>query len=143
MVYIPVHIVVQMLSHIATLKLALAKEFGLSHFQFLTLVLVGSNDRLPIKELKRKLPAPGSSLTFTLDSLEKKKLIKRHRSKEDRRQWLLSLSSKGRQLYQEILKAEGEAILPTLEKLSEAEKATFLKIAQGIMESGIRSRGDK
>ena len=114
------------------LKVALAKQYGLNIFQLLALMLVGSANGLSIKELREKLSIPGSSLTFTIDSLEKKKLIKRQRSKEDRRQWLLSLSARGERLYAEILKAEGEALSPTLEKLSETEKATFLKLAEEL-----------
>lgn len=138
MVHIPPHIIVQMFSHAATLKLVLAKQFGLNSLQFLALLLIGSTNKLSIKEMRRKLSIPGSSLTFTIDSLEKKKLIKRQRSKEDRRQWLLSLSAKGERLYAEILKAESEAISPALDKLSETEKVTFLKIAEEIAKAGAR-----
>ena len=96
---IPAHVVAQIFSYAAMLKLALAKQHGLNVFQLLALTTIGSIDGVSIKEVRRKLSIPGSSLTFTIDSLEKKKLIKRQRSKEDRRQWLLSLSAKGEQLY--------------------------------------------
>lgn len=133
MVPISAHLIVQILSHLTILKLALAKQFGLNPFQFLVLILVGSNGRLSTKELKQKLSLPSSSLTFTLDSLERKRLIKRQRSKEDRRQWFLSLTAKGRQLYEDILETEGEVVLPALDKLSETEKTVFLKLAGEII----------
>jgi MarR family 2-MHQ and catechol resistance regulon transcriptional repressor len=133
MIPISAHFVVQILSHAAMLKLALAKQFGLNPFQFLTLILVGSNERISTKELKQKLSIPGSSLTFTIDSLERKRLIKRQRSKEDRRQWFLSLTAKGKQLYDEILETEGEVVLPALDKLSETEKTIFLKLAEDLI----------
>jgi len=136
MVHIPAHIVAQILSHAAMLKLALAKQHGLNIFQLLALILIGSTKGVSIKEVRKKLSVPGSSLTFTIDSLEKKKLIKRQRSREDRRQWLLSLSAKGEKLYSEILRTEREAILPTLEKLSDTEKVTFLKLAEEIIKAG-------
>ena len=132
MLHIPAHILAQAFSYVAMIKLALAKRFGLNAFQFLTLVLVGNTKRLPIKELKKKFSIPGSSLTFTLDALEKRGLIKRLRNEEDRRQWLLSLSPKGERLYTEILKAESEAISPVLDNLSESEKTAFLRIAEEI-----------
>ena len=139
MIHIPAYVIAQMLSHAAMLKLALAKQFGLTPFQLLALVLVGSNKRLSIKELKGKLSLPGSSLTFATDSLERKRLIKRQRSKEDRRQWFLSLTAKGGQFYGEIIKAEGEMVSPALDKLSETEKATFLKLAEEIMQSSTQT----
>jgi MarR family 2-MHQ and catechol resistance regulon transcriptional repressor len=115
------------------LKLSLAKEFGLSHFQLLTLMLVGGTEQIQIKQLKQKLSIPGSSLTFTIDSLEKKKLVKRQMSKEDKRQWLLSLTPKGQRLYQDVIAAEEENILSALNKLTDEEKTAFLKIAGEII----------
>jgi MarR family 2-MHQ and catechol resistance regulon transcriptional repressor len=134
-IHIPLHIIAQMLSHAAVLKLALAKQFGLSPFESLALALVGSADLLSIKELKQRLSLPGSSLTFTIDSLEKKKLIKRLRSKEDRRQWFLYLTAKGKRLYGEILSAEGSLVWPTIDKLSETERVIFLKLAKEIIQT--------
>jgi DNA-binding MarR family transcriptional regulator len=133
MIHIPAHIVAQMFSYAAMLKLTMAKQFGLNPSQLFTLGLVGSTDQLSIKELRQKLSIPGSSLTFTIDSLEKKRLIKRQRGKEDRRQWFLSLTAKGKQLHEEILKTEGKVVSPALDKLSEKEKEIFMKLAQEII----------
>lgn len=136
MIHIAADILVRFLTHAAVLKVALAKQYGLNAFQFLALVLVGGTEGLSIKELRKKLSMPGSSLTFTLDSLENKGLIRRQRNKLDRRQWLLSLSPKGRRLYERILKTESEAISPALDNLSESEKAAFLRIAEVITKAG-------
>jgi DNA-binding MarR family transcriptional regulator len=129
-------ILAHLFSYAALLKLSLAKQCGLSTSQFFALLLLGNTSGLSIKELKENLSIPGSSLTFTIDALEKQGLIKRQRSKEDRRQWLLSLSAKGKRLYTEILKEEREAISPALEKLSDAKKATFLKLAKEFVKAG-------
>ena len=129
---IPPHIIAMMLSQVTMMKLSLAKDLGVSAVQLLALVLLGTVGGLSIKTLKDMLSIPGSTLTSTLDSLEKNRLIKRQRSKEDRRQWLLSLSSKGKRLYSKVLEANGEALLPALEKLSAAERAAFLKIAEEV-----------
>jgi DNA-binding MarR family transcriptional regulator len=131
--HIPAHIISHLLSYLALIKLASAREFGLNAFQFLALLLVGNKEGIGIKELKRELSLPGSSLTFTIDSLEKKRLIKRRRSKEDRRQWLLSLSARGERLYKEIIKADSEMMSSAMENLSETETAAFLKIAEELL----------
>ncbi len=136
MIHIPPHIIAQVFSYAAMVKLAMTKQFGLNTSELLALVLVGRTEELSIKELRKKLSIPGSSLTFTMDLLEKKKLIKRLRNEEDRRQWLLSLSPKGERLYTEILKAESEAISPVLDNLSESEKTAFLRIAEEITRAG-------
>ena len=121
-----------MLSHATVMKLSLAKQLGISTMQLLALVLLGTAGVLSIKALREVLSIPASSLTSTLDSLEKRKLIKRKRSKEDRRQWQLSLSSKGRKLYAKVLKANGEAFIPALERLPDSERVSFLKITREI-----------
>ena len=126
------HVIAMMLSHATVMKLSLAKHLGISALQLLALVLLGTTGGLSIKALRSELCIPASSLTSTLDSLEKKKLIKRQRSKEDRRQWLLSLSSKGKKLYAKVLKANDEALSPALERLSGSERAAFLKITEEV-----------
>jgi DNA-binding MarR family transcriptional regulator len=130
---IPGHLITHLLSYLTLVKLALAKRYGLNAFQFLALLLVGNQEGVTIRDLKQELSLPGSSLTFTIDSLENKGLIRRRRSKEDRRQWLLSLSARGKRLYAEILKAESEIMSPALENLSESERAAFLKIAETLL----------
>jgi len=133
MVHIPPDVLMRLLSHVTLLKLALAEHYGLNIFQFLTLSLVGDAEAgLTIKNLRKTLAIPGSSLTFTLDSLEKKGLIRRRRSKEDRRQWFLLLTAKGKRLYSDTLTRESEAIHPSLEGFTERERATFLKFAEEI-----------
>jgi DNA-binding MarR family transcriptional regulator len=137
MVHIPADILIRLFSHATLFKLALAKHYGFNVFQFLTLSLVGNAQAgLTIKDLRKALAIPGSSLTFTLDSLEKKRLIRRSRSKDDRRQWILFLTAKGKRLYSDILTRQSEAIGPSLEGFTEAERAAFLKIAEEICQAG-------
>jgi MarR family 2-MHQ and catechol resistance regulon transcriptional repressor len=140
MIHISADILARFLAHATLIKVALAKQYGLNAFQFLALVLVGGTEGLPIKQLRKKLSMPGSSLTFTLDSLENRGLIRRQNNKLDRRQWLLSLSPKGRRMYGRILKAESEAISPALDSLSDAERVTFLKLAEEIVRLGPAKR---
>ncbi len=136
MVHIPADVLVRFISSAMLLKLAVPKNYGLNAVQFMALLLVGETAvGVTIKELREKLAVPGSSLTFTLDSLEAKKLIKRQRSKEDRRQWNLVLTDKGRKLYSDMLAAESEAVSPSLSVFSDAEREAFLKISEEITRS--------
>ncbi len=148
MVHIPADTLVSFFSHAMLLKLALAKYCGLNAMQFLTLLLVGgTTGGISIKALRGKLAVPGSSLTFTLNSLEKKRLIKRSRSNTDRRQWTLNLTVKGQNLYAKMLVKESQTIAPSLEGFNEEEKAAFIKIAEEISrpkepQTGSESRND-
>ena len=140
MVHIPADMLARFLSQAMLLKLALAKYFGLNAIQFMTLLLVGETAvGVSVKALRERLAIPGSSLTFTLDSLEKKHLIKRRRSSQDRRQWLLSLTEKGERLYAEMLEKESEAVGPSLVGFTEADTEAFLRISGEISRSSAAS----
>ena len=133
MVHIPADVLVRFLSSAMLLRLALPKNYGLNATQFMALLLVGETAvGLTIKDLRERLAVPGSSLTFTLDSLEAKRLIKRQRSRVDRRQWNLVLTDKGRELYSEMLVKESQAMEPSLASFTEAERDAFLKISEEI-----------
>lgn len=132
MIPVPSHVLTRFLAQAALIKVALAKEHGLNAFQFLALTLVGGQEWLSLKELRAGLSVPGSTLTFTVDSLEKKGLVRRRQGKDDRRQWFLCLSPKGRKLYERMLKAETNAVMPAFESFSDGEMSAFVKLAEGI-----------
>jgi|YelNatPaOPRAMG01_1025707.scaffolds.fasta_scaffold11967_4 MarR family 2-MHQ and catechol resistance regulon transcriptional repressor len=136
MVHVPASVLVQFLSCATLVKLSFAKQCGLNLSQFLALLVLGNASGLSIKEMKEKLSIPGSSLTFTIDALEKRGLVKRQRSKEDRRQWFLSLTAKGRRLYADVLRRESKVLSAAFDNLSEEERAAFLRVAEEIVSSG-------
>ena len=131
--HIPADVLARFFSQAMLLKLAMAKSHGLNAVQFLGLLLVGETAvGISIKQLRQRLAVPGSSLTSTLDTLEKKQLIRRVRSRQDRRQWVLSLTAKGRRLHSDVLAKESQAVEPSLSRFSDAEKAAFVRIAEEI-----------
>ena len=119
------------------LRMAMAREHGLNVFQLLSVLLIGGSETgISIKGLREALLIPGSSLTFTMDSLEKRGYIKRTRNQQDRRQWLLFLTAKGKRFYAHVLERQSEAIAPSLEKFTEAERADFLRVADELTRAG-------
>lgn len=130
-------ILIRLFAHAALYRMALGREYGLNPFQLLSILLIGGNQTgVSIKVLREAMVIPGSSLTFTLDSLEKKGLIRRSRSRADRRQWLLFLTEKGQKFYSSLIEREAEAVMSSIEKYSEEERAAFFKIAEEISQSG-------
>jgi len=127
-----------LLNYATMIKLAVAKEHGMNISQLLALIFVGSTGEVSIKDLRKKLAIPGSSTTFTIDSLEKKNLVKRQRSKTDRREWLLSLTAKGERLYSAVIISENAAMSPAFEKLSDADKEAFLNLSNQIIAAPIK-----
>ncbi len=130
-------ILMRVFAHATLYRMALGREYGLNAFQLLSVMLIGGNETgVSMKALRESLVIPGSSLTFTLDSLEKKGLIKRTRNGLDRRQWLLSLTARGRRFYSTLVERQTEAVITSLEKFSDEERAAFLKIAEEISRTG-------
>ncbi len=129
-------ILMRLFAHATLYRMALGRQYGLNAFQLLSILMIGGNETgVSMKVLRESLLIPGSSLTFTLDSLEKKGLIKRTRNKVDRRQWLLSLTAKGQRFYSTLVQKQTEAVAMSLEKFSDEERAAFLKIAEEISQT--------
>ena len=127
----------RLVAYATLLRMAMAREYGLNVFQFLSVLLIGGSETgIGIKGLREALLIPGSSLTFTLDSLEKRGYIKRARNRRDRRQWRLFLTAKGKRFYADVLERQSEAIGPSLEKFTETERADFLRVADEITRAG-------
>ncbi len=130
-------VLMRLFAHATLYRMALGREYGLNAFQLLSVILIGGSDTgVSMKVLRESLLIPGSSLTFTLDSLEKKGLIKRTRNRLDRRQWLLSLTARGRRFYSTLVRRQTQAVMTSLDKFSDEERAAFLKIAEEISRTG-------
>ncbi|MEM6657743.1 MAG: MarR family transcriptional regulator [Pseudomonadota bacterium] len=81
-----------------------------------------------------------SNITSTADALEKAGYLTRQRDPEDRRAWLLVLTSKGLEMRQ-MLVAEAGALFQRASGLTATETADFAhlarKIRENIMKTGI------
>ena len=63
--------------------------------EFAVFEVIYHKEKLTVNEIKEKVLVANSSLTYILDKLEKKDLIKREKSTEDQRISLVSLTNKG------------------------------------------------
>ena len=77
------------------------KEFGLSHGQASTLKIIYEENNIKQEDLNKRLQIDKSAVTRILKTLEDKGFIKKT-SKEDKRNHVLSLTSKGKELYPKI-----------------------------------------
>ena len=98
---------------------------------------------MTIKALREAMVVPGSSLTFSLDSLEKKGLLRRSWSRADRRRWLMHLTAKGQRFCFSLVERETGAVMPSLEKVSDELRAASCKIAGEISQAGAIQASDE
>jgi MarR family 2-MHQ and catechol resistance regulon transcriptional repressor len=73
-------------------------------------------------EISTKLLTSGGNLTLVIDNLEKRGLVRRDRSEEDRRMIRVSLTDKGHQLIHELLPGHVAAITEQMSLLTPEEQ---------------------
>ncbi len=113
---------------------------GITYPQYLVLLVLWENDNLPVNDIAHRLMLETNTITPLLQRMEKAKLVKRTKGKEDSRQRIVSLTKKGTALREqakhipeclsaEIMKKMGSAddivrMVPVLDKLIEGLKQT-------------------
>ena len=78
------------------------KEFRLSHGQAITLKIIYEENNIKQEDLNKRLQIDKSAVTRILKTLEDKQLIIKKISNEDKRNHILSVTSKGKILYPQI-----------------------------------------
>ena len=74
-----------------------------------------------------------SSITRLVDRLEKKRLIERTRSREDRRKSMLSLTPRGKAALKEAVRIAAPKAVAMWKGVSEKERRTFAAVVEKIM----------
>ena len=78
-------------------------KVDLTYTQYITMMALGENESMNVRELGSRLFLDSGTLTPLLKKLENKGYIKRSRSKEDERNLIVTLTDKGWELREEML----------------------------------------
>jgi len=100
----------------------LINEQGYSDGQFFVLDVLYHLGELPQKIISEKIMRTEGNLTMIINNLLKRKLIKRIRSKDDKRIFLISISDKGKLQYEMLFPFFLEAVKKNFSVLSVEEK---------------------
>lgn len=96
------------------------------------LFLLRQENNLKMSELSRLLQIDNSAITRVIDRLEKNKLVKREMNPSDRRQYLISITEKGKR----DIDVVGEIANQTNEKIKEGfteeDITTFLSVLRSF-----------
>ena len=76
--------------------------YGLTPSQFEILTVLSQEGTIPLNRLSERLCCACSNVTGIVDRLERDGLVKRERSREDRRVILLGLTDKGREMWDSV-----------------------------------------
>ena len=85
----------------------LLEEVGLTYPQYLLMLVLWENDRLPLKELARRLHQDSGALTPVLNRLEAEGYVTRQRNAAAERNLSIELTAQGRALRDKAKKING------------------------------------
>ena len=88
---------------------------------------------LKMNELSRLLMVTGGNVTAIVDQLEKEGLVERQPA-QDRRAWLIGLTSSGRKTFAEMAGEHEEWVVGLLEGLSRREQDELLRLLARVKE---------
>lgn len=80
----------------------------LTYTQYITMMVLWDKKEMNVKEIGKNLYLDSGTLTPLLKKLESKGYIKRHRSKEDERNLIISITPEGEALKDEALRVPSE-----------------------------------
>jgi len=97
---------------------------------------LGNEGPRMMRELAEYLAVAVNSVTSIVDGLESKKLVKRHRSDEDRRVIRVELTEPGRRMYAGLVEANLRLFRSMLGPLSEEEQDMLMVLFHKIARAG-------
>ncbi len=103
------------------------RSYGLNPTEFAVLELIYNKGEQPIQRIGEKVLIASSSITYVVDKLEKKNLLLRTPSPEDRRIIYASITDEGRKMMDEIFPVHSKQIQKILGGLDESEKKDVIE----------------
>ena len=114
------------------------QTFGdLTHSQFGVLEAIFHLGPLSQTEISAKLLKSGGNISLVVDNLEKRQLVTRRRSSTDRRLVIVSLTSAGQELINEIFPLHALAIQSELDILTPSEQEQLGYLSRKLGKGGI------
>ncbi|MNM03505.1 HTH-type transcriptional regulator MhqR [compost metagenome] len=98
------------------------KSHGLSSAEFMVLEVLYHRTRIPLQQIGEKILVTSGSITYNIDKLEKKGLLKRVPCSEDRRVTYAEITEEGRALFDEIFPKHVATLHEMMGGLDTAEK---------------------
>lgn len=94
------------------------KETGLTGPQLWTIKTINESSQINVSDLANKLYLHPTTVIGIIDRLEKQKLVKRHRSKDDRRVVWIELTARGNDLVKSAPEVAQGLLVSGLEEIS-------------------------
>jgi DNA-binding MarR family transcriptional regulator len=112
---------------------ALAQKYGLTGPQLVVLGELARNDPCPIGDLSKRVHLSQATVTGILDRLEKRSLVERVRSTDDKRKVLVSATSDGAAILESAPPLLQEDFIEGFGRLPEWEQSQILSSLQRVV----------
>ena len=116
----------------ARLSAHVADQTGLTISQFSVLEALLHLGQMCQKEIAEKQLKSGGNMTLVIDNLEKRDLVRRERSQEDRRQVIVHLTRSGTRLITDYFPHHAKAIEHEMGVLTAAEQERLAELARKL-----------
>jgi len=114
------------------------KRYGLSPSEFMILEVLYAKGRIPLQQIGEKILITSGSITYNIDKLEKKALLRRVPSVEDRRVIYAELTDEGHALFNRIFPEHAASVHALMSGITEEEQLALIellkKLGQGVPE---------
>lgn len=104
------------------------KRYGLAADNFSVLELLYNKGPQHVQPMCDKLMIPSGSITYVVNKLEEKGLVRKVQDEDNRRYWKVSLTQEGEGLFDEIFPQHVETIQAILDPLTEEQKEELGKL---------------
>lgn len=108
------------------------KNHGLNPTEFAVLELLFHKGDQPIQHIGKKILLSSGSMTYVIDRLEEKDLLRRKPSPDDRRMTYATITSEGYATMEKIFPAHEEAIRNLFSELDLGEKRTLIDLLKKV-----------
>lgn len=110
----------------------LIETYDLNPTEFAVLELLHHKGRQPIQKIGQKILLRSGSMTYVVDKLEKRGLLERVSSMEDKRITYMSITPTGTELIKKIFPSHEENIASIMSTLSEEEQDTAIHLLKKL-----------
>jgi len=100
--------------------------------QIKIMFILAHRGEINVSSIAQSLNVRVPNVTFIVDHLEEQKLVARRRSKSDRRQVMIALTNKGRQLIDKFSRAKLESFQKAIAKMSNQDKEALCQGLQAL-----------
>lgn len=118
-------------------------DAGLTTSQFAVLEVLYHAGPLCLTEIAHRILTTGGNLTLVVNNLEKRGLVQRKQSADDRRFFSLHLTPKGKNLIAELFPKQAAQITRVIGALSAEEQAELARLAKKLGVAAAKGAGEK